>query len=239
MVEMKQAYMCTDCGSQVSKWQGQCPECRSWNSLTECAVSKKSSKSNKGYNSYSGTKSLSVQKLSEVSLSEIPRFTSSFAEFDRVLGGGIVPGSVILLGGAPGIGKSSILLQVMCALSQNMNALYVTGEESMQQVALRADRMNLPKDKLQVLNETEVSAILNHAQQVKPDIMVVDSIQTAYISELTTAAGGVSQVKECAAALTRFAKTTNTTIVLVTHDHNCVQRCDVVYKLHNGHCTNA
>ena len=218
MVELKQAYMCTECGSQVGKWQGQCPECSAWNSLTECSVSKKSVKSkSRSYSSYSGTKTLSVQKLSEVKLGEIPRFTSGFSEFDRVLGGGIVPGSVILLGGAPGIGKSSILLQVMCSLSMSMNALYVTGEESMQQVALRADRMLLPKDNLQVLNETEISSMLHHAQQVKPEIIVVDSIQTAYLSELTTAAGGVSQVKESAAALTRFAKTTNTTIILVGH----------------------
>ena len=111
--------------------------------------------------------------LSDVNLEDIPRFPSTFSELDRVLGGGIVPGSVILLGGSPGIGKSSILLQVMCALSQRMSTLYITGEESVQQVALRADRMNLPKDKLKILNETEVSSILNHAQKVKPSVIRV------------------------------------------------------------------
>ena len=216
MVQLKQAYVCSDCGSQVSKWQGQCPECHAWNSLTECVVSKKENKNTKNA-SYAGASGSEVLVLSDVNLEDIPRFPSTFSELDRVLGGGIVPGSVILLGGSPGIGKSSILLQVMCALSQSMTTLYITGEESVQQVALRADRMNLPKDKLKILNETEVSSILNHAQKVKPSVMVVDSIQTAHISELNTAAGGVSQVKESAAALTRFAKTTNTTILLVGH----------------------
>ncbi len=216
MVQLKQAYVCSDCGSQVSKWQGKCPECHAWNSLTECVVSKKENRNTKNA-SYAGASSSEVLVLSDVNLEDIPRFSSTFSEFDRVLGGGMVPGSVILLGGSPGIGKSSILLQVMCALSQKKTALYITGEESVQQIALRADRMKLPKDKLKILNETEVGAILNHAQRIKPSIMVVDSIQTAYIAELNTAAGGVSQVKESAATLTRFAKTTNTTILLVGH----------------------
>ena len=216
MVQLKQAYVCSDCGSQVSKWQGKCPECHAWNSLTECVVSKKENRNTKNA-SYAGASGSEVLVLSDINLEDIPRFSSTFSEFDRVLGGGMVPGSVILLGGSPGIGKSSILLQVMCALSQSMSTLYITGEESVQQIALRADRMKLPKDKLKILNETEVSSILNHAQRIKPSVMVVDSIQTAYISELNAAAGGVSQVKESAAALTRFAKTTNTTILLVGH----------------------
>ena len=158
-----------------------------------------------------------IQTLSEISLQETPRFTSGFKELDRVLGGGIVPGSAILIGGHPGAGKSTLLLQVMCGLAKNMTALYVTGEESLQQVAMRANRLNLPTDKLNMLSETSVEQICNLADQLKPQIIVVDSIQVMHLSDIQSSPGSVAQVRECASFLTRYAKTRQVAIIMVGH----------------------
>ncbi len=161
--------------------------------------------------------------VNEVELSEVPRVDSSLSELDRVLGGGIVPGSVVLIGGDPGVGKSSLLLQVCCQLSQSQKVLYVTGEESLQQVAMRAKRMSLPEDKLRLLTETDVEAITMAAQTEQPKVMVVDSIQTMQLGDVSSAAGGVSQVRESAAYLTRFAKQNQIMVFLVGHVTNPVK----------------
>jgi DNA repair protein RadA/Sms len=158
-----------------------------------------------------------VQVLDDINVAEAPRFTSGTGEFDRVLGGGLVPGSAILIGGNPGAGKSTLLLQTLCHLAATMSALYVTGEESLQQVAMRANRLGLPTNKLQMLAETDVQSILIAAQQVAPKLLVVDSIQVMHMSDVASAPGSVSQVRECAAALTRFAKQTGTVLLLVGH----------------------
>ena len=166
---------------------------------------------------YAGAHSNRVVSIQEVELAEVPRIQSGMSELDRVLGGGIVPGSVVLIGGDPGVGKSSILLQVMCGLSQYQKVLYVTGEESLQQVALRATRMQLPLQHLRLLAETQVEHIIAFADQEQPKVMVVDSIQTMQMLEVGSAAGGVTQVRESAAYMTRYAKQHNVAIFLVGH----------------------
>lgn len=216
MPKAKTQYLCQECGANFSQWQGQCGECGQWNSLTEFVVARTTGKvsANKGY---AGVAPAPVQVLSEIQLANIPRISSTIAEFDRVLGGGLVPGSVVLIGGDPGIGKSSILLQVMCLMSQTTPALYVTGEESVEQVALRANRMGLPNDRLRLVAETDVMQICQHADKEQPKIMVLDSIQTLQMAGLSSAPGGVSQVRESAAYLTRYAKQTNTAMFIVGH----------------------
>ena len=159
-----------------------------------------------------------MQTLSEIDLQALPRFSSSIGELDRVLGGGLVPGSVILIGGNPGAGKSTLLLQVMCLLAHSgRSALYVTGEESPQQVAMRAQRLNLPQENLQLLTETNVEQICRVAQQLQPELLVVDSIQVMHSADVPSAPGSVSQVRECAAYLIQYAKQTNTVLFLVGH----------------------
>lgn len=217
MAKNKSAYVCTDCGAEHSQWQGQCQTCHAWNTLKEFKVATTKSAKASAPSGYSGTTDNQVQSINDVDLAEVPRITSGMSELDRVLGGGIVPGSVVLIGGDPGVGKSSILLQVMCFLSTQQNALYVTGEESLQQVANRAKRMQLPDDKLRLFTETDVEAITLAAQKELPKIMVVDSIQTMQLTEVNSAAGGVSQVRESAAYLTRYAKQNNVAIFLVGH----------------------
>ena len=159
-----------------------------------------------------------MQTLSEIDLQSLPRYSSSIGELDRVLGGGLVPGSVILIGGNPGAGKSTLLLQVMCLLASNgRSALYVTGEESLQQVGMRAQRLNLPQENLQLLTETNVEKICRVAQQLQPELLVVDSIQVMHSGDVPSAPGSVSQVRECAAYLIQYAKQTNTVLFLVGH----------------------
>ena len=221
MAKIKSAYVCTDCGAEHSQWQGQCMACSAWNTLKEFklnpAKSSKASNSSSSPKGFSGAMECQVKSISDVDLASVPRISSTMSELDRVLGGGIVPGSVVLIGGDPGVGKSSILLQVMCHLSMLHNVLYVTGEESLQQVALRAKRMGLPDEKLRLLTETDVELITSAAQDEAPKIMVVDSIQTMQLAEVSGAAGGVSQVRETAAYLTRYAKQNNIAIFLVGH----------------------
>jgi len=214
----KTAYVCNDCGAEFSRWQGQCSACKAWNTISEVRViSASNSTKNDRFSGYAGETRAKIQTLSEISLQETPRFTSGFKELDRVLGGGIVPGSAILIGGHPGAGKSTLLLQVMCGLAKNMTALYVTGEESLQQVAMRANRLNLPTDKLNMLSETSVEQICNLADQLKPQIIVVDSIQVMHLSHIQSSPGSVAQVRECASFLTRYAKTRQVAIIMVGH----------------------
>ena len=214
----KTAYVCNDCGAEFSRWQGQCSACKAWNTISEVRlISASNSAKNDRFSGYAGETRAKIQTLSEISLQETPRFTSGFKELDRVLGGGIVPGSAILIGGHPGAGKSTLLLQVMCGLARNMTALYVTGEESLQQVAMRANRLNLPTDKLNMLSETSVEQICNLADQLKPQIIVVDSIQVMHLSDIQSSPGSVAQVRECASFLTRYAKTRQVAIIMVGH----------------------
>lgn len=220
MAKAKTAYVCTDCGSEYNKWQGQCVDCSAWNTLSEIRLTTATQRGErlvaKSGSGYAGSFS-EVQTLDAIDLSSLPRQSTGLAEFDRVLGGGLVAGSAILIGGNPGAGKSTVLLQVMCELAKQQSALYVTGEESLQQVAMRANRLGLPADKLQLVSETNIEAIIAIAQKIKPRVMVVDSIQVMHTADLQSAPGGVSQVRECAAYLTRYAKQSNTVVFLVGH----------------------
>lgn len=216
MAKQKIAFVCNDCGADLSKWQGQCPECGQWNTIQEIKLGKVAA--NKGSSSvgYAGVSS-EITTLGAINLEDQPRFSSGVGEFDRVLGGGLVPGSAILVGGHPGAGKSTLLLQTMCYLSHQMDSLYVTGEESLQQVALRAKRLGLVAEKLKMYSETRLEAIELIVQQIRPRILVVDSIQVMSTDSIESAPGSVSQVRECAARLTRLAKQTGMVLFLVGH----------------------
>ena len=216
MAKQKTAFVCNECGSDYSKWQGQCNDCGSWNSLQEIRLGPQAKGGAAKAKGYAGV-STQLLDLSEVDVAQVPRFSTGIGELDRVLGGGLVPGSAILIGGHPGAGKSTLLLQLMCSLAQQMPALYVTGEESLQQVALRAQRLELPTTNLKMLAETDVEAIIATADSVKPKLLVVDSIQVMQLADITSAPGSVSQVRECAAALVRYAKQSNTVLLLVGH----------------------
>jgi|TARA_B110000483_G_scaffold195647_1_gene233501 DNA repair protein RadA/Sms len=220
MAKAKVAFVCTDCGTEHNQWQGQCVSCKEWNTLSQINLGSSSSPATKAdfrKQGYAGTKS-NVQNLSDIDLESLPRFSSTIGELDRVLGGGLVPGSAVLIGGNPGAGKSTLLLQVMCMLAASgQEALYVTGEESLQQVGMRAKRLNLPEQNLKMLAETNVEQICNAAQEHKPALLVVDSIQVMHSSDVASAPGSVSQVRECAAYLIQYAKQTNTVLFLVGH----------------------
>jgi DNA repair protein RadA/Sms len=215
MAKRKTAFVCNECGAEFSKWLGQCTECSAWNAIVEFRVPSEP----RGERSvgYAGARGGAVKLLNEIELAELPRIGTGAEEFDRVLGGGLVPGSAILIGGSPGAGKSTLLLQVMCHLAQTMSALYVTGEESLQQVAMRAQRLQLPSDRLKLLAETDVHALLDCVRQHAPRVLVVDSIQVLYDPELTSAPGSVAQVRDCAAMLTRLAKQSGAVLFLVGH----------------------
>jgi len=220
VAKAKTAFVCNDCGADFPKWQGQCGECHAWNTLSEIRLTaptgKKTAARSPNRSGFAGTKA-AVQRLDEVAVKDLPRLASGFDEFDRVLGGGFVSGSSTLIGGHPGAGKSTLLLQTLCRLASQHTALYVTGEESPEQIALRASRLNLPADQLQLLAETDVDEILATATSLEPRVLVVDSIQVVHSETLTSAPGSVSQVRDCAAQLTRYAKQTGTVLILVGH----------------------
>ena len=214
MAKPKTIYSCTECGGQSPKWQGQCPHCMAWNTLVESVAETVV----KGGNRFSAlAASGRVQMLSDVEAAEVPRTPSGIEEFDRVLGGGLVSGGVVLIGGDPGIGKSTLLLQVLAHLSKQQNTLYVSGEESAQQIALRAKRLSLDAQGLRLLPEIQLEKIQATIAADKPDVVVIDSIQTVYSEQLTSAPGSVAQVRECAAQLTRIAKSQDITMILVGH----------------------
>ncbi|MGO1247546.1 MAG: DNA repair protein RadA [Oceanisphaera sp.] len=218
MAKSKTAFVCGECGAEFPRWQGQCSECKEWNTVTEIRLAPASGSSrNSRFSGYAGTQGNQVQTLDEVSLSELPRINSGFTELDRVLGGGMVTGSAILIGGNPGAGKSTLLLQVMCGLASRMKTLYVTGEESLQQVAMRAQRLGLPRDQLRMLSETSVEQICHVAREEKPAVVVIDSIQVMHVAEVQSSPGTVSQVREAAAQLTRFAKQQGVIMLMVGH----------------------
>jgi DNA repair protein RadA/Sms len=214
MAKAKIIYSCTECGGQVSKWQGQCPHCTAWNTLVESVAEVAIS----GKNRYSSLATTSmIQTLAEVGAEEVPRTPTGIAEFDRVLGGGLVSGGVVLIGGDPGIGKSTLLLQALAHLATHKKVLYVSGEESAQQIALRAKRLSLDARGMYLLAEIQLEKIQSVIKQEKPDVVVIDSIQTMYSEHLTSAPGSVAQVRESAAQLTRMAKSTAVTMILVGH----------------------
>lgn len=214
MSKTKSLYVCSECGGTSPKWLGKCPNCGGWNTLSETVAEGGSGKPHR-FQSLAGAQP--VATLSEIEASDVDRQPTGLDELDRVLGGGIVAGGVVLIGGDPGIGKSTLLLQALDALSRTMSALYVTGEESAAQVALRSRRLGLDGSKVRVLAEIQLEKIAAAIEAEKPAVCVIDSIQTVYSDELTSAPGSVAQVRECAAQLTRIAKSSGTTIVLVGH----------------------
>jgi DNA repair protein RadA/Sms len=212
VAKAKTAYSCTECGGQSPKWQGQCPHCAAWNTLVETVVTPAATR----FRTVAG-KASAVRALGSVDAQASPRFPTGIEEFDRVLGGGLVPGGVILLGGDPGIGKSTLLLQAMAAIGASKKALYVTGEESVEQVALRAQRLGLINAPVSLLAEVELEAIVASIGAEAPEVVVIDSIQTAYTEALASAPGSVAQVRECAAQLTRLAKQRHIVVIFVGH----------------------
>jgi DNA repair protein RadA/Sms len=201
MAKARTQYVCAECGGTSAKWQGQCPHCSAWNTLAESRVEP----------------TAPVQSLGELQAREMPRLSSGVEEFDRVLGGGFVEGGVVLIGGDPGIGKSTLLLQSLAALSSRTSTLYVSGEESPAQVALRARRLGVDASKVRLLSEIALDRVVATIRDEKPAVVVIDSIQTLYTSDLTSAPGSVSQVRECAAHLTRLAKQLGFILIMIGH----------------------
>lgn len=203
--------------TRLPRWQGQCSACQEWNTITEVRLGAASPGRSTKFVGYAGASSNEVKTLDQIDLNAMPRILSHFGELDRVLGGGIVPGSAILIGGHPGAGKSTLLLQTLCHLAEQMPALYVTGEESLQQVAMRAHRLGLPTNKLRMLSETSVEQICEVALKELPKVIVVDSIQVMHMSDVASSPGSVSQVRESASYLTRFAKENGIAVIMVGH----------------------
>ena len=212
MAKQKTVYVCSECGGQTPKWQGQCPSCQAWNTLVESVA-----ESPAAHRFQSLAKRAPVQRLVDIEAADVPRFTTGIGEFDRVLGGGLVPGGVVLIGGDPGIGKSTLLLQSLADIASERRALYISGEESAQQVALRARRLGVNASRVRLFAEIELEKIQGTLAQAKPRVAIIDSIQTLYSAALTSAPGSVAQVRECAAQLTRIAKQSGTTIIFVGH----------------------
>jgi DNA repair protein RadA/Sms len=212
MAKAKTQYTCTECGASEPKWQGQCPSCQAWNTLVE-TVPEAATQSR--FASLAPTAQL--QKLADVEAQDVSRQATGIAEFDRVLGGGLVAGGVVLIGGDPGIGKSTLLLQTVCKVSQSLKSFYISGEESAQQIAMRAQRLGLDASQVDVLAEINLEKISQVLQQHKPDVVVIDSIQTVYSEALQSAPGSVAQVRECSAQLTRIAKQLGISMILVGH----------------------
>lgn len=213
MAKAKLTFCCQTCGTLYPKWTGQCTGCGEWNTIVE-EVNTPAASSR--YQGYAGTEAI-MTRMSDVKLHEDIRLSSGSQELDRVLGGGIIMGSAILIGGDPGIGKSTILLQAISHLSKELKVLYVTGEESPQQITLRARRLGLPENQVWLLADTHVETILNHVQKEKPKVLVIDSIQTMHTSLLTSAPGSVGQVRESAMQLVSYAKQSGTALFLVGH----------------------
>ena len=212
MAKSKTQYTCTECGASSPKWQGQCSGCGEWNTLLETVLEKST-----GNRFESLAPPALLQNLAAIEARETERIATGIGEFDRALGGGLVPGGVVLIGGDPGIGKSTLLLQALSGLSQAHKVIYVSGEESGEQVALRARRLALDVNQLDLLAEINLEKILATLQGEKPQVAVIDSIQTLWSDQLSSAPGSVAQVRECAAQLTRLSKQTGITIILVGH----------------------
>jgi DNA repair protein RadA/Sms len=215
MAKAKTIYSCTECGGQSPKWQGQCPHCGEWNTLVESVAETAPAAGKNRFSALAASGKL--QQLAEVEASEVSRTPTGVTEFDRVLGGGLVEGGVVLIGGDPGIGKSTLLLQTLAHLAPTKKVLYVSGEESAQQIALRAKRLALDAREVHLLPEIQLEKIQGAIAHEKPQVVVIDSIQTVYSEQLTSAPGSVAQVRECAAQLTRIAKSQGVSMILVGH----------------------
>jgi DNA repair protein RadA/Sms len=212
MAKAKSQYVCGECGGTSPKWQGQCPQCSAWNTLVEAPAE---SAPSARFASIAPT--AEVHTLGEIAATELPRESTGLTEFDRVLGGGLVPGGVVLIGGDPGIGKSTLLLQALAAIAERLKVLYVSGEESAAQVALRARRLGVEGGQVRLMAEIALERILAALEAERPQVAVIDSIQTLYSGDLQSAPGSVAQVRECAAQLTRAAKRSGVSLVLVGH----------------------
>ena len=215
MAKVKSVYICSDCGYESPKWYGKCPSCGEWNTMSEELVSKQSSasvKATKSISSYS-----SPLKITEITTEDEHRYKTDLKELDRVLGGGIVKGSLILLGGDPGIGKSTIILQICKKLCENLRVLYVSGEESQKQIKLRSERLGVSSENLFVLTETDAEIVAEVIRQQKPDMVMIDSIQTMCISELSSSAGSITQVRECTNLFMRVSKSLDIPMFIVGH----------------------
>ena len=220
MAKAKRVYVCRECGAQTPQWAGRCADCGAWNSLEESVQSsaKPSTAMNK-HTGYAGQQQNTVQALKSITSEQAVRWSTGLPELDRVLGGGLVTGSVVLIGGDPGIGKSTLLLQAMASMAElsGINPLYISGEESLQQIRLRAERLQLQETPVDLLAETHAEQMMAIAQQRQPQVMVIDSIQTVFTELLQSAPGTVAQVRESAAQLVRFAKSSGITMILVGH----------------------
>lgn len=220
MAKAKRVYVCRECGAQTPQWAGRCADCGAWNSLEESVQSsaKPSTAMNK-HTGYAGQQQNTVQALKTITSEQAVRWSTGLPELDRVLGGGLVTGSVVLIGGDPGIGKSTLLLQAMASMAElsGINPLYISGEESLQQIRLRAERLQLQETPVDLLAETHAEQMMAIAQQRQPQVMVIDSIQTVFTELLQSAPGTVAQVRESAAQLVRFAKSSGITMILVGH----------------------
>ena len=213
-MKQKTVYLCGDCGYESPKWYGKCPSCGAWNTMSEFSVQPEPA--TRGVTSVGRTTSRPT-RLSEIDLNDESRFHSGIGELDRVLGGGAVHGSFVLVGGEPGIGKSTLLLQMCREMCKAAKVLYVSGEESLRQIKLRAARLEISPPNLYILAETDMEQILNETEALEPDVLIVDSIQTVYKRDLTAAPGGTTQIKECAMGLMQYAKNKNVTIFIVGH----------------------
>lgn len=212
-MKAKSVFFCTECGNESPKWAGQCPACGAWNSMVEQAMEKVTRSGMK----HSSAKSVKVQAITDLSTSEEIRFPTGMGELDRVLGGGAVKGSLVLVGGAPGIGKSTLMLQICQQLGKQNKVLYVSGEESTHQLKLRAQRLHVDSENLFVLSETCLGDVLEAVRSEAPDVLIIDSIQTLYNETLDSPAGGVGQVKDCTMALMQLAKGQNITVFVIGH----------------------
>ncbi|MBO7584639.1 MAG: DNA repair protein RadA, partial [Bacteroidales bacterium] len=219
MAKAKTVWYCTSCGNEYPKWMGQCPACGEWNTMVEepkAASSAKAAAPSRTRAYVSTEKDARPQPLSEISMSEESRFSIGIEEVDRILGGGMVRGSMILIGGEPGIGKSTLALQIPMNCP-GIKTLYVSGEESLRQLKLRAQRLGSDDCDCLVLSETLLENIIDRTREVNPDLLIIDSIQTIFSEAIESSAGSVSQVRECAAALLRYAKESNTSVILIGH----------------------
>lgn len=220
MAKAKRVYVCRECGAQTPQWAGRCADCGAWNSLEESVqTSAKPSTAMNKHTGYAGQQQNTVQALKTITSEQAVRWSTGLPELDRVLGGGLVTGSVVLIGGDPGIGKSTLLLQAMASMAElsGINPLYISGEESLQQIRLRAERLQLQETPVDLLAETHAEQMMAIAQQRQPQVMVIDSIQTVFTELLQSAPGTVAQVRESAAQLVRFAKSSGITMILVGH----------------------
>ena len=219
MAKRKTVYVCQECGYNAPKWLGRCPGCGKWNTMVEEVEEPKTGNSfgNRGF-SLSTTKTNTAPKpIKEITTEDLPRFSAGSPEMDRVLGGGIIPGSLVLMVGDPGVGKSSLNLRICASVAPKRKVLYVTGEESSRQIRMRADRLNALHDNLYVLSETDLERIEHHVVEQKPDLLIIDSIQTIFRPDIQSAPGSVSQVRECSVALLRIAKQNNIAVFIIGH----------------------